>query len=168
MEVRHLETSFDMAYGGAKWGNFYCRQRPQFGTLSRSSRTSPPFLKRESGERLDRGDYSCPRRIPFMNWPSPLVVPTNQTPFGRSWYGWDGWCGPRLLGADGRRLASRISVHQIRHPHRAGGDSPISPPTVLQFWRLEARQYKHPSRTPFLPANAGLQQQSIAQDRGNQ
>ena len=163
--------SFDMAYGGDKWGNFIAVSGLNSGRF-----LDPPeqvtFHDKGNQENVfDRVDYQ---------FSSKDTLHLNLG-FTRSWFqnpnSYDaqlatGWNGVTVdnggLGPDGQPVGPQDQRSQIRTFNIAPvWTRLISSNTVLNFGGFVRQdQYNYyPSRNPFADLTPGLQQQSIAQDR---
>ncbi len=163
--------SFDMAYGGDKWGNFIAVSGLNSGRF-----LDPPeqvtFHDKGNQENVfDRVDYQFSQKDTLhLN-----------LGFTRSWFqnpnSYDaqlatGWNGLTVdnggLGPNGQTVGSQDQRSQIRTFNIAPvWTRLISSNTVLNFGGFVRQdQYNYyPSRNPFADLTPGLQQQSIAQDR---
>jgi hypothetical protein len=163
--------SFDMAYGGDKWGNFIAVSGLNSGRF-----LDPPeqvtFHDKGNQENVfDRVDYQFSQKDTLhLN-----------LGFTRSWFqnpnSYDGqlatgWNGLTVdnggLGPDGQVVGPQDQRSQIRTFNIAPvWTRLISSNTVLNFGGFVRQdQYNYyPSRNPFADLTPGLQQQSIAQDR---
>jgi len=163
--------SFDMAYGGDKWGNFIAVSGLNSGRF-----LDPPeqvtFHDKGNQENVfDRVDYQFSQKDTLhLN-----------LGFTRSWFqnpnsydaqlatGWNGLVVDNAgLGPNGQPVGSQDQRSQIRTFNIAPvWTRLISSNTVLNFGGFVRQdQYNYyPSRNPFADFTPGLQQQSIAQDR---
>ena len=165
------DLSFDMAYGGDKWGNFIA-----VSGLKSSRFLDPPeqatFHDKGNQENVfDRVDYQFSQKD---------TLHLNLA-FTRSWFqnpnsydaqlatGWNGLTVDNAgLGPDGQVVGPQDQRSQIRTFNIAPvWTRLISSNTVLNFGGFVRQdQYNYyPSRDPFADLTPGLQQQSIAQDR---
>ncbi|HWN76202.1 MAG TPA: TonB-dependent receptor [Candidatus Udaeobacter sp.] len=163
--------SFDMAYGGDKWGNFIAVSGLNSGRF-----LDPPeqvtFHDKGNQENVfDRVDYQFSQKD---------TLHLNLA-FTRSWFqnpnsfdaqlatGWNGLIVDNSgLGPNGQVVGSQDQRSQIRTFNIAPvWTRLISSNTVLNFGGFVRQdQYNYyPSRNPFADLTPGLQQQSIAQDR---
>jgi hypothetical protein len=163
--------SFDMAYGGDKWGNFIAVSGLNSGRF-----LDPPeqvtFHDKGNQENVfDRVDYQFSQKD---------TLHLNLA-FTRSWFqnpnSYDaqlaaGWNGLTVdnggLGPDGQVVGPQDQRSQIRTFNIAPvWTRLISSNTILNFGGFVRQdQYNYyPSRNPFADLTPGLQQQSIAQDR---
>ena len=163
--------SFDMAYGGDKWGNFIA-----LSGLKSSRFLDPPeqatFHDKGNQENVfDRVDYQFSQKDTLhLN-----------LGFTRSWFqnpnsydsqlatGWNGIVVDNGgLGPDGEVVGPQDQRSQIRTFNIAPvWTRLISSNTILNFGGFVRQdQYNYyPSRDPFADLTPGLQQQTIAQDR---
>lgn len=163
--------SFDMAYGGNKWGNFIAVSGLNSGRF-----LDPPeqvtFHDKGNQENVfDRVDYQFSQKDTLhLN-----------LGFTRSWFqnpnSYDaqlatGWNGLTVdnggLGPDGQTVGPQDQRSQIRTFNIAPvWTRLISSNTILNFGGFVRQdQYNYyPSGNPFADLTPGLQQQSIAQDR---
>jgi hypothetical protein len=163
--------SFDMAYGGDKWGNFIA-----VSGLKSSRFLDPPeqatFHDKGNQENVfDRVDYQFSQKD---------TLHLNLA-YTRSWFqnpnsydsqlasGWNGLIVDNSgLGPDGQVVGPQDQRSQIRTFNIAPvWTRLISSNTVLNFGGFARQdQYNYyPSRNPFADLTPGLQQQTIAQDR---
>src|SRR5246500_80757 len=163
--------SFDMAYGGDKWGNFIAVSGLNSGRF-----LDPPeqvtFHDKGNQENVfDRVDYQFSQKD---------TLHLNLA-YTRSWFqnpnSYDaqlatGWNGVVVdnggLGPDGQPVGPQDQRSQIRTFNIAPTWTRlISSNTILNFGGFVRQdQYNYyPSQNPFADLTPGLQQQSIAQDR---
>src|SRR6202166_491322 len=163
--------SFDMAYGGDKWGNFIAVSGLNSGRF-----LDPPeqvtFHDKGNQENVfDRVDYQFSQKD---------TLHLNLA-YTRSWFqnpnsydaqlatGWNGLIVDNSgLGPDGQVVGPQDQRSQIRTFNIAPvWTRLISSNTILNFGGFARQdQYNYyPSRNPFADLTPGLQQQSIAQDR---
>src|SRR6266404_3646100 len=163
--------SFDMAYGGDKWGNFIAVSGLNSGRFLDPPEQVTLHDKGNQENVFDRVDYQFSQK-------DTLHLNLGYT---RSWFqnpnSYDaqlatGWNGLTVdnggVGPNGQVVGAQDQRSQIRTFNIAPvWTRLISSNTVLNFGGFVRQdQYNYyPSRNPFADLTPGLQQQSIAQDR---